>query len=71
MPPQVTVLLHQLAKWENTKISLTCCINALPEFNQLLDLFNLFDSRLILTMPYDSLNFAINVFSSGLLGEHG
>jgi len=25
--------------------SLKCCITALPEFNQLLDFFNLFDSR--------------------------
>jgi len=47
--------------------SLKCCISALPEFNQLLDLFNLFDSRLILTLLYDSLNLVINAFSSGLL----
>jgi len=58
-------------KRENTKIaffSLKCCISALHEFNQLLDLFSLFDSRLILTLLYDSLNLVINAFSSGLLG---
>jgi len=66
------VLLHYLAKRRNTKItfSLKCCISALPELNQLFDSFNLFDSRLILTMLYDSVNHAINAFSSGLLG-HG
>jgi len=40
----------------------------LPEFNQLLDFFNLFDSQLILTLPNDFLNLVINAFSSGLLG---
>jgi len=41
----------------------------LVEFNQsLLDFFKLFDSRLILTLLYDSLNLAINAFSLGLLG---
>jgi len=48
--------------------SLKCCITALPEFNQLLDFFNLFDSPLICTLLYDSLNLVINAFSSGLLG---
>ena len=44
------------------------CISALPEFNlSLFDLFNLFDSRLILTLLYDSLNLVINAFSLGLL----
>jgi len=59
------VLLHYLVKRRNTKIafSLKCCISALPEFNQLLDFFNLFDLRLILTMLYDSLNHVINAFS--------
>jgi len=39
----------------------------MPEFNQsLLDFFNLFDSRLILTLLYDSLNLVINALSSGL-----
>ena len=56
------MLLHYLVKWRNTKIafSLNCCISALSEFNQLLDLFNLFDSRLIFTLLYDSLNLVIN-----------
>jgi len=65
------VPLHYLARQENTKIefSLRCCISALPGFKQLLlDLFNHFDSRLILTLLYDSLKLVINVFSSGLLG---
>jgi len=40
----------------------------LPEFNQLLlDFFNLFDSRLILTPLFDSLNLVTNAFSLGLL----
>ena len=65
------MLLHYLTKRGNTKIAflLKCCINALPEFNQsLLHFFSLFDSRLILALLYDSLNFVINAFSSGLLG---
>jgi len=45
-----------------------CCISALPEFNQLLDFFSLFDSRVIVTLVYDSLNLVINAFISGLLG---
>jgi len=72
VPPQITLLLHYLAKLENAKIaffSLKCCISALPEFNQLLlDFFSLFDSQLTLTLLYDSLNLVIFVFSSGLLG---
>jgi len=58
------------SKTGNTKIafSLKCCITALSEFNQLLDFFNLFHSRLILTLLYDSLNLVINAFSSELLG---
>jgi len=54
-----------------TKIAFfTRCISVLPEFNQsLLDFFNLFDSRLILALLYDSLNLVINAFSSGLLGS--
>jgi len=44
-------------------------ISALPEFNQsLLDFFNLFDSRLILMLLYNSLSLVINAFCSGLLG---
>jgi len=47
----------------------TRCISGLPEFDQLLlDFFILFDSRLILTLLYDSLNLVINAFSLGLLG---
>ena len=64
------MLLHYLAKQGNTKIafSLKCCISVLPEFNQLLDFFNLFDLQLILTLQHDSLNLVINAFISGLLG---
>jgi len=56
--------------WQNTKVafSLKWCISVLPEFNQVLDVFSLFDSRLILTLLYDFQNIAINSFSSGLLG---
>jgi len=51
---------------ENIKIAL---FSQTSEFSQsLLDFFNLFDSRLILTLLYDSLNLVINAFSSGLLG---
>ena len=58
MPPQVTCSFALPGKTGNTKIVFfTRCISALLEFNQsLLDFFNLFDSRLILTLPYDSLN---------------
>ena len=60
--------------------SLITCASALPgktgkhedcifHFSQsLLHFFNLFDSRLILTLLYDSLNLVINAISSGLLG---
>ena len=59
------MLLHYLVKWRNTKItfSLKCCISALPEFNQLLDFFSVFDSQLTLTLLYDSLSLVINAFS--------
>jgi len=44
------------------------CQNSLPEFIQsLLEFFNLFDSRLILTLLDNSINLIISVFSSGLL----
>jgi len=70
MPPQIncaSAVSGKTGKREN--LSLKCCISALLEFNQpLLDFFNLSDSRLILTLPYDSLNLVINAFSSGLLG---
>jgi len=59
--------------WQNGEtrelyFSLKCSISALPEFNQLLDFFNLFVSRLILTLLYYSLNLVINAFSWGLWG---
>jgi len=58
------VLLHYLAKRETRKLhfALKCCISALPEFNQLLNFFNRFDSRLTL-MLHDSLSLVINAFS--------
>jgi len=67
------MLLHYLAKWRNTKIafSLKCCVSALPEFNQLFGFFNLFNSRLILTMLHDSLNHVINAFSPQGCWGHG
>jgi len=69
MPPQVTCASVLRGKMGNTKIAFfTCCISALPEFNQsLLDFFNLFDSQLILTLLYDFLNLAINASSLELL----
>ena len=36
--------------------------------DSLLEFVNIFDSQLILTLLYDSINLVINVFSSGLLG---
>jgi len=69
MPPQETCASALPGKTGNTKIAFfTRCISALPEFNQsLLAFFNIFDSRLILTLLYDSINLVINAFSSGLL----
>jgi len=43
----------------------------LPEFNQMLDFFNLFDSRLIFTLLYDSLSLVINAFSYKEYWGHG
>jgi len=66
MPPQITcasALPGKTRKHENCVF-----LYALPEFNQLLDFFNLFHLRLILMLPYDCLNLVINAFSSGLLG---
>jgi len=70
MPAQITCASALPAKMGNTKIAfLTRCISALSEFNQLLlDFFSLFDSRLILTLLYDSLSIVINAFSLGLFG---
>ena len=62
--------------WQNgetrkSHFLLKCCISALPEFNQsLLNVFNLFDSRLTIMLLFDSLNLAVNAFSSGCWG-HG
>jgi len=67
------VLLHYVAKRRNAKIahSNAAIMHCRIQPWSLLDFFNLFDSRLTLTLPYDSLNLVISVFSSGLLGEHG
>ena len=66
------MLLHDLVAYngESAKIAfaLKCCISTLPEFNQLLDFFSLFDSRLILKLLYDCLNLVISAISWGLLG---
>jgi len=53
------------------QFSLKCCISALREFNQVLDFFNLFDSRLILTLLYDSISLVINAFSYREFGTVG
>jgi len=60
MTPQITWASALPGKTGNEKhencIFFTRC-SALPEFNQsLIDFFNFFDSRLILTLLYDSLN---------------
>jgi len=70
MPPQITCASALPGKTGNTKIAFfTHCISALPEFSQLLlDFFNLFDSRLILTLLYDSLNLVLNAFGLGFWG---
>jgi len=74
MPLQVTcasALAGKTGRRENRIFftQMLCCISAVPEFNQsLLEFFSLFDSRLILTLLYASLNLVINAFSSGLLG---
>ena len=72
------MFLHYLVKRRNAKIafSLKCCISALPEFNHLLDFFNLFDSRITITLLYDSLSLVINAFSyrdcwRGMVQEKG
>ena len=68
MAPQTTcafALPGKTGKRENRIFLLKYCISALLEFNQsLLDFFSPFDSRLILTLLYDSLNLVINAFSS-------
>jgi len=64
-------VLHYLAKRETQKLhfSLAVLLHCQKsEFNQLmLDFFNLFDSRLIFMLLYDSLNLVTNAFSLGLL----
>jgi len=46
MPPQVTLASALPGETVKQKLhfSVNCCISALPEFNQLLDFFNIFDS---------------------------
>ena len=72
MPPQITCASVLPGKTEKHKNQMS----ALPEFNQLFDFFNLFDSRLILKMLYDSLNLVINAFRlqgccGGIVQEKG
>jgi len=64
------VLLHYLVKRGNAKVAFSplSCITALPELNQLLDFFNLFDLRLILTLLYDSRSLVINAFKGTVGG---
>jgi len=65
MPHQITcasALPGKTGKRKNC-ISLKCCISALPEFNQLLNFFDLFDSRFVFTLPYDSLSLVIKAFT--------
>jgi len=71
MPHQLTCVSALPGKTEKREncIFTQYCISALIEFNQLFDFFNLFDSRLMLTLLYDSLSLVISVFSYiGLLG---
>jgi len=58
MPPQITCasgLPGKTRKRENAVFPQMLYISALRQLNQLLDFFNLFDSRLILTLLYDSI----------------
>ena len=73
MPHQLTYASALLGKTKKRKncIFPQCCISTLPKFNQLLDFFNLFDSRLILTLLYDSLSLVINAFSYREYWGHG
>ena len=73
MSHQITcasALPGKTGKRENC-ISVKCCISSLPEFEQLLDFFNLFDSRLIFMLLYDSLSLVINAFSYRDCWGHG
>jgi len=68
MPPQITCASALPGKTGNTKTEFfTHCISALPEFSQV-NFFNLFDSRHIFRLLYDSPNLVINAFSLGSLG---
>jgi len=67
--------LYFCTTWQNGEtrklhFPLKCSITTLPEFNQLLDFFNLFDSRLILTLLYDFINLVINAVKLGAVGGH-
>ena len=67
------MLLHYVVKWTNAKMHffLKSCIGALREVNQLLDFFNVFDSRLILTLLYDSLSLVSMRSAIGTVGVKG
>jgi len=70
IPPQITCASAlYLTKQETQKshfYSNAVLVHHQNSTSSLLDFFSLFDSRLILTLLYDSLNFVINAFSSGL-----
>ena len=53
--------LLYLGKHGNAEIvHFKCCVNGLPEFNQLLlDFFNVADLHSISMMPYDSMNLVL------------
>ena len=65
--------MHYWVKWGNAKkcIFPSNVFSALPEFNQLLDFINLFDSQVILMLLYDSVSVVINVFSDRDCSGHG
>jgi len=74
MPSQITCAstLPGKTRTETPKLHFfTHCISALlPGFNQsLLDLFSVFDSRLILTLLYDSLNLVMSGALGGMVQE--
>jgi len=65
MPPQITCASALPGKTEYTKIAFSLAV--LVHCKSLLDFFNLFESRLIFVLLYDSQNLVINAFSLGLL----
>ena len=74
MPHKITCASAlYLVKRGNAKMHfpLKCFISALPEFNQLLDFFNLFDSRLILTLLCNAISLAVNALSYRDCWGHG